>query len=67
MRVDLPAQAGEPEGQLVADFEGGKNVWVEEGKIKQIEKLFQDVLEIIEIVKKRGVQIWEQRYTEKEY
>jgi ADP-ribose pyrophosphatase YjhB (NUDIX family) len=56
----------EPKGEL-KDHEGGKNVWVAEDEVEKLDKLFQDVLDIIKVVRKRGVQVIEKRFLEKEY
>ena len=51
-----------PKGKLIVDFEGGKNIWVLKNKVKKMPKLFGDVLDILELIEKRGVQFIEKRF-----
>lgn len=39
-------------GELMEEFEGGQNLWVEKSKVKEMENLFQDVLDLVKLVSK---------------
>ena len=40
-----------PSGELLVDFEGGKNLWLTEAKIVKLDKLFGDMVDLLNFVK----------------
>jgi len=54
-------------GELIEEFEGGKNMWIEEEEIRKSEELFNDVLPLIEIIKKNRLNFLEKKYIVERY
>ncbi len=57
----------ETKGKLKTVFHGGENMWLSEEKIKALPDLFDDMLEIISIVKRKKFLFFEKKYKVKKY
>lgn len=52
-------------GKLIKEFEHGKNVWVEKSKVKDLENLFDDVLQIFSLIEKEEFKFVENKFSVK--
>ena len=52
-------------GKLIKEFEHGKNVWVEKSKVKDLENLFDDVLQIFSLIEKQEFKFIENKFSVK--
>lgn len=53
----------EPEGELIEQFEGGRNIWMTKTQIANLDKKFGDIPDILKII--RGTKL--RNFVEKEY
>jgi ADP-ribose pyrophosphatase YjhB (NUDIX family) len=54
-------------GRLLAEFEGGQNMWLTKEKIERLPKLFDDVLEILAGIENSRLTFVENKFTVKGY
>jgi ADP-ribose pyrophosphatase YjhB (NUDIX family) len=60
-------RATQVKGKLVEEFEGGKNIWIEEKKISTLPDIFPDVFKIIEMVKAKQLTFYEEKWIVQKY
>lgn len=54
-------------GKFIAEFPGGKNIWVSEKDISGLKNLFKDVKKLLNIIKKTRLSFCEEKYQEAWY
>ncbi|MBI2310466.1 NUDIX domain-containing protein [Candidatus Collierbacteria bacterium] len=56
-----------PKGELVKDFEGGRNLWLTEDEIRGLTKVFGDMFDVLDVIKKGEFTFLEKKFEITEY
>lgn len=59
--------AENPKGNLKRNFEGGRNLWLTKNEILNLEKLFEDVPQILKLIDQRKFFFFEKKYKVEKY
>ncbi len=59
--------ARDPEGILKKNFEGGKNIWVQEKDVSKLANLFDDILDIYKMLRQKKLTFVEKKYKVSRY
>lgn len=51
-----------PQGNLITEFDGGKNAWMADDELVRQDKVFESIVEISQICRKKSITIFEKRY-----
>ncbi len=60
-------KAEKPKGKLVEKYEGGANIWMTEEEIRSLDKAFDDMFDILDLINGRGQKIIERQFQIREY
>ncbi len=57
----------DPQGKLIENFEGGRNLWLDKDKALKLPDLFGDVPAVLDACESKTFRFWEQKFTVEKY